>query len=132
MNTQNESQSNRRTNERVPVSMAVKATMGRRWFLFQASDISPDGLFMAHVLDGSAPPGPKCLLEFSLPGSATVIAARGQVIRRINNGRYELAAVRFAAIAPSHRRMIREYVHHPVPPGTSAPVFLPPPARRAA
>jgi c-di-GMP-binding flagellar brake protein YcgR len=102
---------NRRQSRRVPISIAVKSRVGEEVLLCQAGDISADGIFLASVVE--SPPAAKCLLEFSLPGSSTVISARGRVVRQIQNGRYQLTAVRFATIAPSHRRLIARYVANP-------------------
>ena len=66
----------------------------------------------------------RCLLEFTLPGSRVPIAARGRVIRQVANGRFHLTAIRFATIAPSHRRLIQRYVRCPGAAPVSQPVFL--------
>lgn len=107
---------NRRHYQRVPISIAVRRRVGEEIMLCQAGDISADGILLASV--GESPPEPKCLLEFSLPGSNTVISARGRTVRQVQNGRYQLTAIRFATIAPSHRRLIDRYVAHPEPPAT--------------
>jgi len=109
---------NRRQNPRAPIAVAVKQKVGESVHLCQASDISTDGIFVASILGQLDPVDAKCLLEFSLPGSPVVIAARGRVVRQAAKGRFHLSAIRFAAIAPSHRRMIQLYVRSPstVPP----------------
>jgi hypothetical protein len=109
---------NRRQSLRAPIAVAVKKKVGDRVLLCQASDISTEGIFVASVLDQLDPNDARCLLEFSLPGSTVVIAARGRVVRQAAKGRFHLSAIRFAAIAPSHRRLIQRYVRGPsaVPP----------------
>jgi c-di-GMP-binding flagellar brake protein YcgR len=119
-------QNNRRHHQRALISIAVRKKVGQRVFLCQASNISTGGIFVAHVLEG-APPNPgKCWLEFSLPGSEVLIAARGTVVRQQRHTRYLLSAIRFASIAPSHRRMIQSYIHGPRHLAAAAPSFLPP------
>ncbi len=116
---------NRRQCQRVPISIAVRKRVGEEVVLCQAGDISADGIFLASV--DESPSEARCLLEFSLPGSKTVISARGRVVRKVQNGRYQLTAVRFATIAPSHRRLIDRYVANPeflTPP----PAFRPTPS----
>lgn len=121
--------SNRRQYPRARVSMAVKERYHDHVMLAQASDISRDGLFMAWVEDGDPTrhpeAGSKCWVEFSLPTTSVRIRARCQVVRHFRYRRYRLTALHFAAIAPSHRRLIEHYVeaqggHLP------SPVFLPP------
>jgi c-di-GMP-binding flagellar brake protein YcgR len=106
---------NRRVTPRVSISIAVRKRVGRREFLCQAGDISTSGIFLAEVEGEPQPLGAKCRLEFSLPGSKVMIAARGCVVRQAVNGRFYLSGVRFAAIAPSHRRLIGRYVRNPLP-----------------
>jgi hypothetical protein len=102
--------------------MAVKKRVGKRIFLCQAGNISTEGMLIAKVADESPSFLEKCFLEFSLPGSKVVIGARGRVVRQNIRGRYHLMAIRFAAIAPSHRRMIQSYISSP-PTVSAAPTF---------
>jgi len=99
--------------------------MGSDVSLCQASDISTEGMFLARATEDHRQPGQKCWLEFALPGSARTIVARGEVIRQFNYSDYHLTAIRFATLAPSHRRMISEYVDGP-PVAARSPAFLPP------
>ena len=120
----------KRTSERAMIAIAVRKRVGNRIFICQASNISAEGIFLAHVKDGSPPTeGMKCWLEFSLPGNpSTLIAARGLVVRQRAHARFILSAIRFACIAPSHRRLINQYVGGPHL-AASSPPFLPPTAR---
>lgn len=104
--------------------MAVKHRMGEKVTLCQSSDISTEGIFLARVEQNERPPGGKCWLEFSLPGSGHTIVARGEVIRHLSYSKYDLTAIRFTTLAPSHRRMIESYVDGP-PVAARSPVFLP-------
>jgi len=117
---------NRRQFKRSPISIAVKESSDHYISLCQANDISTHGIFLARAEDSVRPPlGGKCWLEFSLPGSDVYIKARGTVVRHLEYNSYLLTAVAFATIAPSHQRMIREYVSGS-PLAADNPVFLPP------
>jgi hypothetical protein len=130
MDTNEVNASNRRLHRRARLAVAVKEKYQDGIFLSQASDISAEGIFLATAAEeepGQDPrvPGAKCWLEFNLPNSPVPIKARGRVIRQTQYDRYQLTAIQFAAIAPSHRRLIQEYVTAPMTP--PAPTFLPPP-----
>ncbi|MCC6751707.1 MAG: PilZ domain-containing protein [Deltaproteobacteria bacterium] len=100
----------RRQAERARICIAVRKRIGSRAVLCQASNISTRGMVLAQVSEGVEIEGEKCWLEFTLPGSEVLIAARGQILRSRRHERYELAAVRFTSLAPSHRRMIERYL----------------------
>ncbi len=116
---------NRRQTTRAPISIAVKERYGRDVALCQSSDISTEGIFLARATEDGRRPGEKCWLEFNLPGSPQTIVARGEVVRHFNYSEYHLTAVRFATLAPSHRRMIQRYINGP-PVAARSPQFLPP------
>ncbi len=120
---------NRRQNRRVRVAMAVKESYRDRTVLSQSSDISENGIFLASATNDlvmTREPGAKCWLEFNLPNSDVQIKARGEVIRQDQYQEYQLTAILFAALAPSHRRMIKAFVNTPQVP-LPTPTFLPPP-----
>jgi len=122
--------SNRRETPRALISIAVRKRAGNQIHICQANNISADGIFLAHVKDGlpPTPPGNKCWVEFSLPNRPDVlIAARGVVVRQKAFARFILSAVRFACIAPSHRRLIQTYIQGPHL-SSPLPSFLPLPA----
>lgn len=108
-----ESSINRRGSDRATVSIAVKGHIGKFTHIFQANNISPDGIFLASVSSRDFPDQSRCALEFSLPGSPIQISVRGQLVRQARHDRYQLAAIKFLAIAPSHRRLIRQYIENP-------------------
>lgn len=123
---------NRRQHRRARVAVAVKESYPDGVYLSQASDISAEGMFLATATKDQAedplrPPGAKCWLEFCLPNSEVPIKARGLIIRQTQYQRYQLTAIHFSAIAPSHRRLIQQYVSEPAEP-LPASTFLPPPA----
>jgi hypothetical protein len=115
----------RRGEQRAPLMAAVKQSVGSAVYLCQAGDISSDGMLIARVHDAHHgwPGEGKCWLEFSLPGFDRLIVARGAVVREHRRSRYHVMAVRFATIAPSHRRMIVEYART-APIETEIPAFL--------
>jgi len=117
---------NRRLSPRAQIAIAVRKRVGNQIYLCQASDISTEGIFLAHVKDDESPPsGSKCWLEFSLPEQPNVlIAVRGVVVRQKAHARFHLSAVRFARIAPSHRRLITNYINGPHQ-ACGLPPFLP-------
>ena len=124
--------SNRRQHRRARVALAVKESYPDGVYLSQASDISAEGIFLATAAkeepdEPLREPGAKCWLEFSLPNSPVPIKARGLVVRQTEYSRYQLTAIYFSAIAPSHRRLIQAYVSNPAE-ALPASTFLPPPA----
>lgn len=100
----------RRSSNRVRVSVAVKQRMGDRVYVCQAGDLSSKGMLLARLDDDEFDDAKKCWLEFGLPGYSPQIAARGHVVRHHRRGKYQLMGVRFASIAPSHRRLIDNYI----------------------
>lgn len=116
---------NRRRNPRAFAAFAVKHTVGNHTLLCQANDISTQGLFMACVTDHLWPHQTKGRLEFSLPGTEVTITALGRVVRQETFDRFSLTAVKFAALAPSHRRLIEKYIQDPHLTPPMVPTFLP-------
>jgi hypothetical protein len=108
--SQIESSADRRRAERASITIAVKQSIDGQAYLCQASNISAQGIFLSRVFDEFFPGQPRCLLEFSLPGSREQIVARGQIVRQSRKGRLHLAAVRFFALFPTHQRLIDRYV----------------------
>lgn len=131
MSPQFKPQTNRRQSPRAPITMAVKERVGDCIKLCQSNDISVDGIFLASATDEDRRRGQKCWLEFSLPGSQRTIVARGEVVRQDYYRDFNLTAVRFASIAPSHQRMIQAYLEGPHQ-ATRLPLFLPHPSGATA
>lgn len=102
----------RRANDRVRINLAVKQLVKRELSLCQAGNVSSTGMLLARAHDSPYRGMPKCWLEFSLPGHAATIAARGQVVRQACRGRYHLMGVLFRSMPPSHRRLLRDYLSH--------------------
>ena len=114
----------RRSSQRSRIAVAVKQLLDRDTIsVCQASDIGTHGMFLARPFEGLFERLPKCWLEFSLPASSTVIGTRAQVVRQARHGRYHVQAVRFRQIAPSHRRLIRDYLNAAEPFAAEIPFY---------
>ena len=101
--------SDRRCAFRAPVVVAVKQRLGREVLLCQSADLSPEGMMLARVWDRHAATPRRCWLEFDLPGAARTIVARGALVREERRAPYQLLAFHFAALTPTHRRLIADY-----------------------
>lgn len=79
-------------------------------YMARASDISSDGLSLAHLIEPSNH-GKRVGLQFQLPGSEEVIYAEGEVVREwVGSNHTEGAGVRFTLITERHRRMVETFV----------------------
>lgn len=79
-------------------------------YMARASDISSDGLSLAHLIE-PANHGKRVGLQFQLPGSEEVIYAEGEVVREwVGSNHTEGAGVRFTLITERHRRMVETFV----------------------
>lgn len=65
----------------------------------------------------------RCWLEFELPGADRTIVARAALVRERRRAAYQLMAFQFAALAPSHRRLIADFADH-APRLSGVPNFL--------
>lgn len=65
----------------------------------------------------------RCWLEFDLPGGDRTIVARAALVHERRRAAYHLMAFQFAALAPSHRRMIAAFADH-APKLAGVPHFL--------
>ncbi len=101
----------RRRRPRTPISVAVRQRFagGRDDHLCQAGDINTHGVFLAKVYDERETDEKRCWLEFTLPESEIQVQAKGDVVWQMRHQHYQLMAVRFAVLAPSHRRLIERY-----------------------
>ncbi|MCK5800906.1 MAG: PilZ domain-containing protein [Deltaproteobacteria bacterium] len=119
----------RRREPRAPISVAVRQRLGPtnpETHLCQAGDINTQGMFLAKVYDEHDPAPSRCWLEFTLPGSPVEVRAKADVVWQARHQHYQLMAVRFAVLAPSHRRLIERYTEgDPIAP--RLPPFAPPP-----
>ncbi len=78
-------------------------------YLARASDISPASLSLAHLIEPHHR-DKRVGLQFQLPGSAELIYAEGEVVRRWSGKKCDGSVVRFTLIAERHRKMIDKFV----------------------
>src|SRR5579863_9992028 len=103
------SSSDRRRTERAPAVFAVKNSFAGSISLCQAEDIGPSGMTIRRPRGTTVPPRAEVSLQFSLPGSAEEIAARGVVVSDGAAGGFRRTGVRFIALGPDHERLIAGY-----------------------
>ena len=99
----------RRTNERTPAVFAVVKSFAGRISLCQAEDIGTSGITIRRPRGASVPTSAEVALQFSLPGSAEEIAARGVVVNDGVAGSFRRTGVRFIALRPDHELLIAGY-----------------------
>jgi hypothetical protein len=99
----------RRSSERTPAVFAVKKSFAGRISLCQAEDIGTSGITIRRPRGTTVPTRAEVALEFSLPGSAEPIAARGVVVNDGADGGFRRTGVRFIALRPDHERLIAGY-----------------------
>lgn len=112
----------RRRRPRARISVAVRQRCEGREVLCQAGDINSHGMLLATIYDRPLPHDARCWLEFSLPESDVLVRTRADVVWQDRQQHYQLMAVRFAVLAPSHRRLIEEYTRQQ--PAVPPPPFV--------
>ncbi|HLL01287.1 MAG TPA: PilZ domain-containing protein [Myxococcaceae bacterium] len=104
--------SDKRNSKRAPIDIYLNKYMGGVPYMNRASDISPEGLSLAQLIEPQHH-GRRVGLQFQLPGSEEVIYAEGEVVREwaeLDTARRERSGVRFTLLTERHRRMIDAYV----------------------
>jgi len=104
--------SDKRNSKRAPIDIYLNKYMGGVPYMNRASDISPEGLSLAQLIEPQHH-GRRVGLQFQLPGSEEVIYAEGEVVREwaeLDTARRERSGVRFTLLTERHRRMIDDYV----------------------
>lgn len=104
--------SDKRKSSRAPVDMYANKYVSGVPYMVHASDISPEGMGLSHLLE---PEGraKRVGLQFQLPGSEEVIYAEGEVVREWEEAQPEKrqrSGVRFTLLAERHRRLIDDFV----------------------
>ncbi len=94
---------------RVPLDIYLNKYVAGVPYMARASDISPEGLSLAHLIEPQAA-GKRVGLQFQLPGTEEVIYAEGEVVREWVESGEEGSGVRFTLLTERHRRMINQYV----------------------
>jgi hypothetical protein len=101
--------SDRRVSERTPAVFAVKKAFAGRISLCQAEDIGTSGITIRRPRGSMVPTHAEVALNFSLPGSAEEITAKGVVVTDGVAGSFRRTGVRFIALLPDHERLIAGY-----------------------
>jgi hypothetical protein len=104
--------SDKRNTKRAPIDIYLNKYMGGVPYMNRASDISPEGLSLAQLIEPQHN-ARRVGLQFQLPGSEEVIYAEGEVVREwaeLDTARRERSGVRFTLLTERHRRMIDAYV----------------------
>ncbi len=104
--------SDKRNSKRAPIDIYLNKYMGGVPYMNRASDISPEGLSLAQLIEPQHH-ARRVGLQFQLPGSEEVIYAEGEVVREwaeLDTARRERSGVRFTLLTERHRRMIDDYV----------------------
>lgn len=101
----------KRRQERVALDIFLNKYIGGVPYMVRSSDISRDGVGLAHLIEPEAP-GRRVGLQFQLPGSEEIIYAEGEVVREWieERAQEEHSGVRFTLLTERHRRLIDRFV----------------------
>jgi len=100
----------RRTNPRVPLTVAVLKSAGPETCLCQSVDISPTGMSMRRAKGLPMSADVPVFLRFSLPGSDEVHRITAVVVRDDSDGRCWSSAVIFGPLPDRLKRKIKSFV----------------------
>jgi len=100
----------RRKSPRVKLDVFVGETVGGKYFLPLAADLSEDGIYL-ECPNGIERLGNAPVVEFTLPGLSDLIWARCRTLRTEGKGFFTGRALRFVNIAPVDRQKIRYFIH---------------------
>jgi hypothetical protein len=99
----------KRRAHRVPLDIYVNKYVSGVPYLARASDISPEGVSLSHLLEPHIA-GKRVGLQFQLPGAEEVIYAEGEVVREWVDARAEGSGIRFTLITDRHRQLIGRWI----------------------
>ena len=100
---------NKRNLGRAPLDIYLNKYVAGIPYMARASDISPDGLNLAHLIEPQSR-GKRVGLQFQLPGSDEVIYAEGEVVREWVDSEKEGSGVKFTLLTERHRKLIHQYI----------------------
>ncbi len=104
------SNSNKRKQDRVPLDIYVNKYMAGVPYMARASDISREGVGLAHLIEPDIN-GRRVGLQFQLPGSEEVIYAEGEIVREwVDLADTEGSGVKFTLLTERHKKLIDQYV----------------------
>lgn len=101
--------SNKRKKDRAPLDVYLNKYVGGIPYMARASDISSDGVSLAHLIEPQHH-RKRVGLQFQLPGTDEVIYAEGEVVREWLGAGAEGSGVRFTLLTERHKRLIETYV----------------------
>jgi uncharacterized protein (TIGR02266 family) len=98
----------RRTGNRVSVSLWVEEKKGEDLYFQQAGNLSVGGVFFERTIPH--PIGTRVKLRFELPGKEGVIETTGEVVSTPGDAEGLGAGVKFVNLDPVEQRLIEEYI----------------------
>jgi len=100
--------SDRRSGNRVSVSLWVEEKKGEDLYFQQAGNLSVGGVFFERTIPH--PIGTRVKLKFELPGKEGVIETTGEVVSTPGNQEGLGAGVKFVNLDPVELRLIEEFI----------------------
>jgi uncharacterized protein (TIGR02266 family) len=98
----------RRSGNRVSVSIWVEEKKGEDLYFQQAGNLSVGGVFFERTIPH--PIGTRVNLKFELPGKEGVIETTGEVVSTPGSSEGLGAGVRFVNLDPVEKRLIEEFI----------------------
>lgn len=99
----------RRGVARVSAVFAVKSVFRGRLQLGQAEDVAAGGLALRRPKDLPLTPGTALTMTFALPGTATMLRVKAQVVSDRLVGTFRRTGVRFVALAADQEQHIQDF-----------------------
>ena len=101
---------NRRRSERLPVGFYVDQIVGNDLHRCFTTDLSSLGIFVERVAEPLRRSSSVVQLEIPLPEAGETLWAKGEVIYDRFDSLFHGTAIRFAGMARTHQRMLREWL----------------------
>jgi hypothetical protein len=102
---------NRRRSERTPVGFYVDQIVGDDTHRCFTTDLSALGIFLERVVDEPLRRSSNIVqLEIPLPEAGETLWAKGEVVYDRFDALFHGTAIRFAGMARSHQRLLREWL----------------------
>ena len=101
----------RREADRVPVGIYLNQVVGSDLHRCFATDISPTGLYMERTCTPMERRSNFVQVEIPLPGIGDTLWAKAEVVYDCFDALFHGTAIRFAAMAGMHRRLLEAWLH---------------------